>query len=161
MDASWLPSLGPRGEGWVALQAVLGAAIVVVGPVAGGAWSGPAATVATAAGLILLVGGGMLTIRGMLDLGAGLTPLPRPREGAVLMEHGAYALCRHPIYGGQVLAAAGWSLVLASPAALLLSVFLLGFFDLKSRREERWLVERYPGYPAYQARTKRLIPFIH
>jgi len=37
----------------------------------------------------------------------------------------------------------------------------LGFFDLKSRREERWLEERYPGYAAYRARTRRLIPGLY
>jgi protein-S-isoprenylcysteine O-methyltransferase Ste14 len=39
-------------------------------------------------------------------------------------------------------------------------VLLFGFFELKSRREEVWLVERYPGYVAYRERTRRLIPWI-
>jgi len=37
---------------------------------------------------------------------------------------------------------------------------LLVFFHLKSRREERWLVERYPEYADYQKRVKKIIPFI-
>ena len=38
---------------------------------------------------------------------------------------------------------------------------LLGFFRLKSAREELWLEARYPGYAAYRARTRRLVPFIY
>jgi protein-S-isoprenylcysteine O-methyltransferase Ste14 len=33
--------------------------------------------------------------------------------------------------------------------------------DIKRRREEAWLVERYPGYTAYLARTKALLPFLY
>jgi protein-S-isoprenylcysteine O-methyltransferase Ste14 len=38
---------------------------------------------------------------------------------------------------------------------------LLAFFDLKSRREEAWLVKRFPEYAAYQRRTRRLIPWLY
>ncbi len=77
------------------------------------------------------------------------------------METGAYRLARHPIYGGLIIAAAGWGLLMASPVALLLAAVLLGFFDLKSRREELWLADGYPGYAAYRARTRRLLPGLY
>jgi len=38
---------------------------------------------------------------------------------------------------------------------------LLVFFTLKSAREEVWLEQRYPGYPAYRATTRRMLPFIY
>lgn len=42
------------------------------------------------------------------------------------------------------------------------SVALLAIvLDLKRRREEAWLAARYPGYGAYRARTKALIPFLY
>ncbi len=46
---------------------------------------------------------------------------------------------------------------------LVLAAFLalFGFFDLKSRREEAWLAERFPGYADYRARTKRFIPWAY
>jgi len=161
MDSSRLPSLGPRGEGWVAIQVVLFAVIAAAGLLTGGAWGGVAALVSALVGAALIAAGGILAVRGVLDLGSGLTPMPRPKDGAQLVETGAYRLARHPIYGGLVVMAAGWGLLLASPAVLVLAFVALGFFDLKSRREERWLEERYPGYAAYRARTRRLIPGLY
>jgi len=154
-----LPSLGPRGEGWVAVQGLL-LAIAATAGLLGPSWSGAIRVATSVVGVILIVGGGVLAARGMRDLRDALTPLPYPRADAELVENGVYALVRHPIYGGLVLAAVGWGLLTASPAALVASVVLLGFFELKSRREEAWLERRFAGYTAYRGRTRRLIPWI-
>ena len=157
---SRLPSLGPRGEGWVVLQGVLLVAIAACGLLTP-AWSGPARALTSAVGAVLVALGGLLAVAGVRDLRENLTPLPRPRDTGDLVETGAYRLARHPIYGGLVLASLGWGLVIAVPAAIALGLGLLAFFDLKSRREEAWLVDRFPGYPAYRGRTRRLIPFVY
>jgi len=156
-----LPSLGPRGEGWVVLQIVLLAVVIIAGLASDGAWTGPLASLTSPLGLALLLAGGLLAGRGILDLGRNLTPVPRPREDARLVVTGAYALVRHPLYGGLALGALGWSLLVASPLSLLLVAVLAIVLDLKSRREEAWLRERYPGYLAYMARTRRLIPWLY
>ncbi len=158
--SSRLPSLGPRGEGWVALQFALLPVIVGAGYL-GPAWGEPIRTVTTVAGALLLAAGGLLGGRGAVDLRENLTPLPHPKEDARLVEAGAYRLVRHPIYGGLVIAAFGWGLLAASLAALTAAAVLLVFFDLKSRREEAWLQERFPGYPAYRTRSRRLIPWLY
>jgi len=44
---------------------------------------------------------------------------------------------------------------------LVYAVVLMVFFDLKARREERWLREEVPGYADYQKRVHRLIPFLY
>ena len=108
-----------------------------------------------------LIVGGVLAVRGVVDLRAALTPLPHPREGASLVDTGSYRLVRHPIYGGIVLGAAGYALLTASPLAIVGTAVLFGFFRLKSAREEAWLVQRYPGYAAYRARTSRMIPLVY
>jgi protein-S-isoprenylcysteine O-methyltransferase Ste14 len=154
-----LPSLGPRGEGWVAIQFLLLGLVALAG-LAGPTLDGAARSVTLVAGLILLGAGGLLALRGVVDLRDALTPLPHPRDGAALVDTGSYRLARHPIYGGLVLGAAGYALVMASPLALAGAAVLAGFFRLKSEREEAWLETRYPGYAAYRARTRRLIPFI-
>jgi protein-S-isoprenylcysteine O-methyltransferase Ste14 len=155
-----LPALGARGEGWLVIQFGLLIAIVA-SAYAGRAWGGEAGIVPSGVGVVLMIGGGALAVRGIVDLRESLTPFPRPREGGRLIESGAYRLVRHPIYGGLVIGALGWGLFKASPLALALSVALLLFFDLKSRREEAWLADEYPGYADYRSRTRRLIPFLY
>lgn len=157
---SRLPSLGPRGEGWVALQGVVLALVALAG-LTGPAWDGGMRGAAVAAGALLVVAGGILAVRGIVDLREALTPLPHPRDGAALVESGAYRLVRHPIYGGLVIAAAGYGLVMAAPIALAGAFVLLGFFRLKSAREEAWLAARYPGYGGYRARTRRMLPYLY
>jgi protein-S-isoprenylcysteine O-methyltransferase Ste14 len=157
---SRLPSLGPRGEGWVVLQGVLLVAIALCGLLPP-AWGGAARLVSGVAGTGLVAVGCALAVAGMRDLRANLTPLPHPRDGATLVESGVYALVRHPIYGGLIIAATGWGLLIASVAALILAAVLFAFFDLKSRREEAWLEDRFADYPAYRRRTRRLIPFLY
>ena len=78
-----------------------------------------------------------------------------------LVEDGVFGLVRHPMYGGLVIAALGWGLVMASPTALAGALVLGVFFDLKSRREEAWLAEQFAGYAAYRRRTRRLIPWLY
>ncbi len=139
-----LPTLGPRGEGWVAIQAVLLLTTVAAG-LLGPAWSGPVRVATALAGAGLIGLGWWLSARGVRDLRAALTPLPYPRPGAELVENGVYALVRHPIYGGLVIAGVGWGLVTASPAAIAAAIVLFAFFELKSRREEAWLEQRFCG----------------
>jgi protein-S-isoprenylcysteine O-methyltransferase Ste14 len=121
------------------------------------AWRPYAAAVAFA---LMLVGLGLL-VAGAVGLGSALTPFPRPREDASLMEGGVYARARHPIYGGVVLLAGGWSLVFASVLGGVLTLALVVFFVLKARREEEWLRAQYPEYDDYARRTKRgFVPWV-
>jgi len=157
---SRLPALGPRGEGWVVIQFVLLAGVGAAGLV-GPTWNGPSRDVTGVAGTGLLAVGLVLALRGLVDLRGALTALPHPRDDASLVDTGSYALVRHPIYGGIIVGAAGYGLLMASPPALVGAAVLLGFFRLKSGREEAWLEARYPGYAAYRARTRRLLPLIY
>jgi protein-S-isoprenylcysteine O-methyltransferase Ste14 len=159
-DVSSLPSLGPRGEGWVAIQGVLLVAEAIAG-IQGPAWDGPGRVVSTVFGLVVIALGAFLAVRGVVDLRDGLTPFPHPRDGASLVDTGSYRLVRHPIYGGLVIASLGWGLLTASVPAVLGAAVILAFFRLKSAREEAWLEARYPGYPAYRARTRRMLPFVY
>jgi protein-S-isoprenylcysteine O-methyltransferase Ste14 len=153
-----LPSLGPRGEGWVLLQVVLIVLVVAAAWSLGPDWSGPLRVAGFAAGILSLASGLFLIFRGATDLGTALTPVPRPREAGELVETGVYGVVRHPIYSGLILAALGGALMQASLAALGLTLCLVLVLWLKSTVEERWLELRYPGYDAYRARTGRFIP---
>jgi protein-S-isoprenylcysteine O-methyltransferase Ste14 len=155
-----LPALGPRGEGWVLIQGILLVLVATAGWALGPDWSGPVRFAGIIVGILLIAGGVLLGLRAVADLGTALTPLPRPGEQAELIETGAFALVRHPIYGGLILAAFGWAVVQASIIAVALAAVLAAFFGLKSAREEAWLETRFAGYAAYRARTPRFIPRI-
>jgi protein-S-isoprenylcysteine O-methyltransferase Ste14 len=124
------------------------------------AWGGIALVVSAVAGVVLIALGGLLALRGARDLRDAFTPLPHPRDDARLVETGIYARARHPIYGGVILGAFGWGLLVASAVALAMAAVLVGFFALKSAREEAWLMVAFPGYAAYRRRTRRFIPWI-
>lgn len=150
--------MGKRGESWVVIQAILFIAFFTVPDIAG-PWLRPVPLLV--AGWIAFVLGLVIGFWSVRSLGRSLTPFPRPLPDGQLITTGAYRLVRHPIYLGVLLVALGISLITASPTRLVLTVVLFIFFDRKSRREERWLEEQYPAYPAYRARVKRLIPWIY
>jgi protein-S-isoprenylcysteine O-methyltransferase Ste14 len=142
------------------IQGVLLVAEAAAG-VAGPAADGTTRLLLAIVGVIGIGVGGLLAVRGVVDLRESLTPLPHPRDGASLVDTGSYALVRHPIYGGIVIGALGWGLLTASIPAVAGAVVILAFFRLKSAREEAWLAARYPGYGAYRSRTRRILPFLY
>ena len=116
---------------------------------------------AFAAGATALAFASLIILCGFRDLGRNLTPLPRPREDAVLVESGVYAAIRHPIYGGLIFGGFGWATILHSLPALAVAILLAILLDAKARREEVWLRERYSDYAAYMGRTKRFVPRLY
>jgi protein-S-isoprenylcysteine O-methyltransferase Ste14 len=154
---------GARGEWYVVAQVAL-MLLVFLGPGTLAGWPSqpfplPRASLFAGAALALL--GSSLFVAGMLKLGSNLTPLPSPKEQATLVTTGAYGLVRHPIYGGGFLMAFGWALLIQGWLTIAYSVLLFAFLDVKSRREERWLSDKFPGYGEYQRRVHKLIPFVY
>ena len=149
--------MGKRGEGWFLIQLALFALILLSSRI--GLWVFP--TWLRALGGVLLLIGGVSGTLGIFALGRSLSPFPKPIEGGSLVTNGVYGIVRHPIYTGLILGTLGWGLLMSSALGLLLAVVLFLFFDRKSRREEAWLMEAYPGYAEYRGRVKKLIPWIY
>ena len=157
-----LPQLGRRGGGWVTAQIVLLAAIFLSALVGLG-WPSPLEPLAYAIGGVLTATGvGLLAAGGgALARVSAVTPFPAPRAGSGLQTTGVYRLVRHPMYGGGILVALGWSTIFASVAGLVLTIVLAVFADLKARREELWLEQTFAGYAEYRRHTRRkLVPFV-
>jgi protein-S-isoprenylcysteine O-methyltransferase Ste14 len=57
--------------------------------------------------------------------------------------------------------AIGWAIAVRSWLTLAYALLLLVFLDVKSRREEQWLRERFPTYRDYQRRVRKLVPFLY
>jgi protein-S-isoprenylcysteine O-methyltransferase Ste14 len=160
-ETTKLPALGPNGEGWFLLQIIFMVLILLAGVFAGSQWSGGLRFAAAVAGGVLILGGLFLAWFGIRDLDRSMSPMPRPRDAAVLIQDGVYRRLRHPIYAALILIATGWSLLMASFLALGLAIALALVLDLKARREEIWLRDRYPGYAEYAAHTKRFVPGLY
>ncbi len=150
---------GPRGEWYVVVQVAL-MALVFLGPRGAPDWTFPRSMFGTGGGLFLILAGAVLLGSGIYNLRKHLTPLPHPREGASLIVTGPYRIVRHPMYGGGVLLALGWGLLVHSFLTIGYALMLFIFAQFKFRREEQWLVEKFPQYAAYQKRVRKLIPFI-
>jgi protein-S-isoprenylcysteine O-methyltransferase Ste14 len=154
---------GRRGEWYVVIQFAI-FLLIAFGP---RTWPGLPewgylfVRIGTLTGGCLLILGGLFTAAGFYSLGTNLTVLRRPRENARLVETGAYRLVRHPIYAGLLFSALGWGLLVHGWLTIGYAILLCIFLDLKARREERWLREKFPEYAAYQKRVARLIPFIY
>jgi len=83
------------------------------------------------------------------------------KTGHVIVDHGPYAIARHPIYTGLLLAIAGTALARDSVAGYLgLAILTVGLI-LKLGQEERLLLGHFgPTYEEYRGRVKGLIPFV-
>ncbi len=149
-----IPRLGQRGQGWVALQLVLLAAIVVVGALGRGGWPGALRPTLVVVGAVGVFAGLLVAALAISGLGSALTAVPAPLEDEALRTDGLYGLVRHPIYGGLVLAATGYALA-TSPWALLLTALLGVVLDLKRRVEEEFLAATYPEYADYRRAVPR------
>jgi protein-S-isoprenylcysteine O-methyltransferase Ste14 len=105
--------------------------------------------------------GSSIAIIAAFHLGKNLTPLPKPKENAELIQGGLYRFVRHPIYFGVIVLSLGWGLIQQSTLVWLYVLIIAIFFDIKSRKEEQWLVERFSAYADYQRRVRKLIPWIY
>ena len=95
-----------------------------------------------------------------VHLGRNWSSAPAVKEGHELVTSGPYAYVRHPIYTGIILAAFGFALTGALFGVGVLVIACVMFLR-RIGKEERIMLELFPdAYPAYQARTKRLIPFV-
>jgi len=83
------------------------------------------------------------------------------KEDHELVTSGPYAAIRHPIYTALILLFLGLVLFINSAGAWIgLALVILSCW-VKLRQEEALMLRQFPGsYPAYMARTKRLVPLL-
>lgn len=108
---------------------------------------------------LLIAGVGLiLVLVALVQIGSKISPFPSPRQGTKLITTGAFAFARHPIYSGVLFLAFGLSIWLGSGYKLIISLLLYLLFFLKSRYEEKRLLEIFPDYDLYRKNTGRFFP---
>src|ERR1700733_856770 len=110
------------------------------------------------ASLLLLVAGIIFAICALIVLGRSISLLPQARR---LVTSGPSALVRHPLYLGEMVAIAGIALQHLSVWALPLLVLVWAFQLRRMEYEERVLLQSFPEYADYMARTARLLPGVY
>ena len=117
---------------------------------------------AVAIAAVALVGAGLLfAVWARRHLGRNWSGIVTIKEGHELMTSGPYALVRHPIYSGLLLALAGSALARGEWSGVL-AVLVAGLaLWRKLRIEERWMRERFgEQYRSYSARVAAVVPFL-
>lgn len=113
-------------------------------------------------GIALTAGGAAFAIVARLYLGRNWSATATIKENHEIVRRGPYALVRHPIYTGQLVAVAGTAIVFGEIRDLLaLALVLVGFW-LKVRSEERLLMSNFGDrYAAYRREVRgAIIPYV-
>jgi len=114
-------------------------------------WSGAAVT----------AGGLLISVWGRRHLGKNWSQAVTVKEGHELITSGPYALVRHPIYAGLLLAFLGSAVARGEWRGLLAVALVFGALWHKLRLEEKWMRAQFgESYEAYSRRVAALVPYI-
>jgi protein-S-isoprenylcysteine O-methyltransferase Ste14 len=110
---------------------------------------------------VLLVAGCGFAVWARVHLGQYWSGHVTLKPGHRLIRTGPYALVRHPIYTGILLAMLGTALAVDEYQGLLALAIATETFVRKLRIEERWLTEEFGAeYLRYKDEVKALVPGI-
>lgn len=83
------------------------------------------------------------------------------KEGHRLVQSGPFAITRHPIYTGALVAVLGTALNHGNVRDLIVPAILILGFSMKISKEEKLMAEHFGDeHRDYRARVRRLIPFV-
>jgi protein-S-isoprenylcysteine O-methyltransferase Ste14 len=117
----------------------------------------PMPAIVTTAGLLVACTGAAVHVQARRTLGAAWSP--RPGGAAILVEHGAYRLVRHPLYLGLALLAVGTIAAHPSLPTIAGGIGLLAGIAAKVPQEERALAATFgPRWDTYRRTVPRLVP---
>jgi len=83
------------------------------------------------------------------------------KEGHELIQKGPYAVVRHPIYSGLMLATLGTAIAYGELSGFIGFAMVVVAWGYKSRLEEDAMAEQFGAqYQKYRSRVKALVPFV-
>ena len=108
----------------------------------------------------IVLAGFVIAVWARVVLGGNWSSLVTVKENHELIERGPYRLVRHPIYSGLLLMILGTAVLAGQTGGFVALLICFFGFWLKLRQEQALLTRHLPGYSAYMARTKALVPFV-
>jgi protein-S-isoprenylcysteine O-methyltransferase Ste14 len=110
-------------------------------------------------GVVMTIAGILFAVWARLTMGGNWSAAVTVKQDHVLMQRGPFALVRHPIYAGFLLALLGTALVVGELRCLLGLIAIGLAFLSKMGIEEGFLLQRFGSeYVQYQREVKALIP---
>ncbi len=110
-------------------------------------------------GLACVVVGLAFTIQARRVLGQYWSVMPTLKASHAIIRTGPYALVRHPIYTGLLLALFGTAIMEATAAAAVGFVLVAAGFVIKAGQEERLLMGKFGAqYLEYRTAVPALVP---
>jgi protein-S-isoprenylcysteine O-methyltransferase Ste14 len=114
------------------------------------------------AGAVMLAAGLGFAVWARVHLGRHWSGYVTLKAGHRLIRTGPYAIVRHPIYTGLLLAMLGTAVAVDEVRGVLSVLIVLEAHIRKLRLEERWLTEEFGGeYDQYKREVKALVPCIY
>jgi protein-S-isoprenylcysteine O-methyltransferase Ste14 len=112
-------------------------------------------------GFALTLAGAALAIWARLLLGANWSATVTVKQNHELMQTGPYAIVRHPIYSGFLLAMLGTAIAFGEVRGLIALILAFIAWRVKSLIEERFMLDQFgEQYAQYKREVKALIPFV-
>ncbi len=107
---------------------------------------------------LLTLGGSIFAVVVLTQLRESFSIMAEARQ---LVTAGVYSVVRHPLYLAEEIAAIGVVMQFFSLWTALILAVQIGFQLRRMQNEEVILAEIFPEYPAYRARTARILPGIY
>jgi protein-S-isoprenylcysteine O-methyltransferase Ste14 len=121
----------------------------------------PDSRVWAAVGAAVTWAGVALAIWARTILGRNWSATVTVKQDHTLVRSGPYSAVRHPIYSGLLLAGLGTALAVGEVHSLLAVAIGLVGFRVKSKLEERFMVEQFGReYEDYRQHSWALVPFV-
>jgi protein-S-isoprenylcysteine O-methyltransferase Ste14 len=111
--------------------------------------------------IVLIILGIVTVFTALFTFNQKVTANPIPLETAKLRTNGIYGFIRHPMYSSVILFIIGFTLYERAYYSFFLNIFVVIFLVFKIKFEEKQLEKHFRDYQSYQAKTKKLIPFIY
>jgi protein-S-isoprenylcysteine O-methyltransferase Ste14 len=111
--------------------------------------------------LLLTIAGLAFALWSRFTIGRNWSAVVTIKQDHELIRRGPYAIVRHPIYCGFLLALIGTAIERGTIGAFAGVAILATIFHVKSELEEKFMVEQFgDAYQKYRTEVKGMVPFI-